>query len=236
MLVTELVADARSLGPVAHFILDTAFPYPEHPFGQDIWVAANVLREAIGLPPSLKPGDIDILIVPEGPSGPQLEKAMAVEVKVVRPTFAKPGRNANSYGRSQVSGLLRDGFPFVGLLHLVLPEPLPNEYLVDVPHIASRLGPNGEPILTGETSKVDFFPIVAAERQQLRLGALDLRQEIAFTSIGIQLSQDGTCLAGHTLGDSRVGLRNENVSPGLLQNIRRYMLSKNMSKIVWHST
>lgn len=234
-LVSNLVTDVSTLGAVTHFILKTAFPCPEHPFSQNVWVAANVLREAVGLSPGQKPGDIDILIVPDGPMGPQLDKVMAAEVKIVRPTLANPGRNANSYGRSQASGLLRDGFPFVGLLHLVLPEPLPSEYLFDVPHIAPRPGQNGEPILTGETSKVDFFPRIAAERQQLRLEALDLPQAIAFTSIGIQLSEENSRLFSHTLGHSRTGLRNFNTSSVLLQNIGRYLISGKMKKIVWLS-
>ncbi len=40
----------------------------------------------------------------------------------------KPSKNVNTNGVKQVYGLLRDGFPYVGLLHIVIPEPFPKYF------------------------------------------------------------------------------------------------------------
>ena len=222
-LVRYMASNPRALASLTHFMLDTVFRYPEHPFGQGVYVAANILRRDIGLDPMGKPGDIDLLLVPEGAAGPDVSRAMAIEVKVVRPTLANPSRNSNSYGRSQVAGLLRDGFPYVGLLHVAVPEKLPPNLLVEIPFVSSQLGADGELVKTGETTKVDLFPIAASNRQHSRLLSLDVPAQVAFTSVGVHLSEDKCGIVGYTLGDVRLGSRNPVVSNSLLDRVKQHV-------------
>jgi hypothetical protein len=233
-LVRHIASNARALASLARFMLDTVFDHPEYPFSQGVYVASNVLRRDLGLDPKGKPGDIDLLLIPGGGSGPDASRTMAIEVKVVRPTITNPSRNSNSYGRSQVAGLLRDGFPFVGLLHIVIPEKLPPNMLTDIPFMSSSLGPDGEPVMTGETMKVDMFPIAASKRQHSRLLSLGVPSSVAFTSVGIGLSEDGRGINSFTLGDIHPGRRNPAISSNLLGEIERHVVNNSGSVYSQH--
>lgn len=60
------------------------------------------------------------------------EKTSVYEVKIVRPRRKTIGRNANSFGTTQVLGSVEDVFPFVGLIHVSITEPLPEEEKQDI--------------------------------------------------------------------------------------------------------
>ena len=91
------------------------------------------LEKKLGLDADGKPGDIDYLVLPLDNSKPLVDRTIAIEAKIVRPTIENPERNANSFGREQIFGLLKDGFPFVGLLHIVVPEPLSKDLHWQIP-------------------------------------------------------------------------------------------------------
>jgi len=87
---------------------------------EGVMFAARIERDHLKLGHGRKPGDVDALLIPIERDRPLFNESIAIEVKVVRPTRSKPGRCPNSSGVEQASGLIADGFPRVGLLHLVL--------------------------------------------------------------------------------------------------------------------
>ncbi|MDP9919848.1 hypothetical protein J2W24_005528 [Variovorax boronicumulans] len=210
----------RTLSHLVHFGLDGAFPFPEHPYGQDVLVAINVLRQRLGLSVDGRPGDVDLLVVPTRDS-PMADRAIAIEIKIVRPTMAKPSRNANAMGASQAIGLFEDGFPFAGLVHICIPSPLPPELHLSVPKALNKLGPDGKLLYSGEFFSFDPFPLLSAQRQLGRIAALQLPEEVGYNVLGVNLSKDGQRFAGHTLGDERKAVRNPRSSPDLIEAIRR---------------
>ena len=76
-------------------------------------------------PYAIRPGDIDLLIVPYERDELILERIVACEVKIVRASFANQGRSPNDFGRSQASASVELGFPYVALVHLVVSDASP---------------------------------------------------------------------------------------------------------------
>jgi len=211
-VVAQVVSDRRALAGAIGFALG-------HSFEAGIWLATAIDRSELGLPPDRRPGDIDLLALPEDAGALHIGRAIAIEVKVVRPTFERPARNANSLGVTQALGLLADGFPFVGLLHISVPGPLPPEHHLTIPHLSGQFGPDLKPIETGQTSTFDPFPLYSAERQLGRLDSLGLPAAVAYGSIAYSLSSDGTRIVGNTIGYEREGQRNPAASRVLQEDI-----------------
>lgn len=210
----------RTLSHLVHFGLDGAFPFPEHPYGHDVLVAINVPRQRLGLSIGGRPGDVDLLVVPTCDLL-MADRAIAIEVKIVRPTMERPSRNANAMGASQAIGLFEDGFPFAGLVHICIPSPLPPELHLSVPHALNKFGPDGKLLHSGEFFSFDPFPLLSAQRQLGRVAALRLPVEIGYNVLGVTLSKDGERFAGHTMGDARKAMRNPRSSPELIEAVRR---------------
>ena len=82
----------------------------------------SVPRSDLGLDAGRKPGDIDVLLIPTFDTDRFAERAMAVEVKRFVVPRSNRSRGPNEFGTGQTSGLVRDGFPLVGLLHIALVE------------------------------------------------------------------------------------------------------------------
>lgn len=221
-VLKRIVSRKQLLANTIHFALESAFPHPENAFAQDVLVAINVPREDLGFPSGRKPGDIDLLIVPLRGS-PMPDRTIEIEAKVVRPTIAMPSRNVNSMGRQQALGLLEDGFPFVGLLHIAIPEPLPEEQHLRLLLCYNELDGAGELKETGEYVSFDPFPLVSARRQEGRLKALDLPAQIAFKAIAFGLNVERNCFEGCNVSEQKFGGANEMPSPALWQAINGYL-------------
>lgn len=234
-ILRRIVSNTQTVANTIHFALDTAFPYPERAFAQNIFIGINIPRKDLGLDPRDKPGDIDYLIVPFTDKEIMLSKAIGIEAKIVRPTIAKPYRNANTMGEKQAKGLLRDGFPFVGLLHISIPEPLPKEMHWSLPIMSNKLGSNGELVATGEFASLDWFPTVHAERHEGRILALNLPPPIAYKIISFNLSKDNQNFSGNTMNESRRGYLNPNISNKLLESIELLLSEKPQyfQKVIW---
>ena len=84
-------------------------------------VQMSLLKPAVRFP-----GDIDILIVPYENDFLQLDRVLAIEVKVVRASFEKQGRSPNDFGISQTKALLRAGFPYCAVAHLIVSDESPH--------------------------------------------------------------------------------------------------------------
>ncbi|SHH62947.1 hypothetical protein [Pollutimonas bauzanensis] len=218
-VLRKIAGNRQSLSNTIHFALDAAFPYPEHAFGQDILVGININRERLGLPLDRQPGDIDYLIVPIRNGSMLADRSIAIEAKVLRPTISNPGRNVNKMGGTQVRGLIRDGFPFVGLLHISVPESLPVELHWGVKELTGRILADGALEEKREVRKIDLFPLLSARRQYGRVSAIGLPDEIGYSVIGFSLSLDGQQFIGNTIGDNRRPTRNPATSERLIESI-----------------
>lgn len=71
------------------------------------------------------PGDIDVLVVPYEGSELVLSRVLAIEIKVIRASFARQGKSPNQFGFSQARGLLAAGFPHVAVGHLIVSDRSP---------------------------------------------------------------------------------------------------------------
>lgn len=236
-ILNKIIINKSILSNTIRFALVSVFPYPQSPFEYEIDIAVNVLRHKLQLKPDQKPGDIDLLIIPSKDGKPHYSKTIALEVKIVRPSVKKPSRDANSSGLKQVNGLFLDGFPFVGLVHISIPEPLPSNLLIDVETISDKMDENNELVETGQSVKTNFFPVTHAERHEGRIKSLDLSEDIAYKVISLHLSKDKQNFVGNTFGRSKTGNINPNYSRSLVENIKSYHISEstNFKKINWSS-
>jgi hypothetical protein len=236
-VLRRIIFDKCTLANTIRFALNGAFPYPEHVFGQDVLVGINIPREVIGLPSGFKPGDIDCLVIPFRGSLLLVDKIIAIEVKVLRPTIANPGRNVNKMGVTQACGLLRDGFPFVGLVHLSIPERLPIEYHWWLKKFTGRVLSNGILEEEKELMPVDPFPLLSAQRQYGRVQSLGLPDEIGYNVIGFNLSRDGQSFSGNTIGNERRPLQNPSMSEALIKSIHKLAMSKQeiFHRVKWYN-
>jgi hypothetical protein len=114
------------------------------------------------------PGDIDLLVVPYEGNDLVLSQAMAIEVKVVRATFANPGRSPGGFGFTQAGALMECGFPYVAVLHLIVSDRSPPSCWRDI--LVTEIVDSD----TGECGQVrpycgDTFPADLIERSMGRL-------------------------------------------------------------------
>lgn len=225
-VLKRIASNRQTLANTIHFALDSAFPYPENAYAQDVYIGINIPRDKLQLAPDQRPGDIDYLIVPFSGNDILFERTIAIEAKVVRPSVSKPSRNTNTMGRTQAAGLLRDGFPFVGLVHISVPEPLPSQMHWKIPFLSNNFGPNGELLETGEYHLVDPFPLLSAKRQEGRVLALDLPKEIGYRVIAMTLSEDGERFCGNTVGQERGGGHNPRVSNTLIKSVQALLTAE----------
>lgn len=77
------------------------------------------------LPEMSYPGDIDLLVIPYQKNYLLIDQTLVIEVKIVRARFQAQGKSPNDFGFSQAEGLLRHGFPFVAVAHLIVSDRSP---------------------------------------------------------------------------------------------------------------
>jgi hypothetical protein len=80
----------------------------------------NVPRTDLGLSREGQPGDIDLLIVPYRGTRVHIGKAAAIEIKRLSLKAPRWDKSTDRYGITQANGLLEAGFPYVGILHLIV--------------------------------------------------------------------------------------------------------------------
>lgn len=176
------------------------------PIGQDKFneydgflIAINVLRGKLGFDKNEKPGDFDILIIPKSVDRIFFERTCAIEVKVVRPTRANPKKSPSSNGVTQLHGLIKDGFPLVGLIHICMTEPLlENEKQTmkfDLnPFDVDDSTSNKEFLNHIVDVKVDTFSWFSAANQMKRLITKDIPKYAGLCTVGVNVSSDGSLI------------------------------------------
>lgn len=194
------------------------------------YIAINVLREKLGFEKSQKPGDFDILIIPYSEHTLFFDRTCAIEVKIVRPTRKKPTKSPNSNGVSQVQGLIKDGFPLVGLIHICMPEPVPEKekqtitfdtavFDLDTPKN------NGQFMQNTLEVKIDPFPMFAVENQMKKLVSKEIPKYVGLCTIALTVNAKGDFQSWHNL-DFNLGFEsgyfNPNVKSETIEKVKKF--------------
>lgn len=187
------VYDLRHL---MHFVTPD-LELPEYLEIKGLYIAQMVLREDMGFERGRQPGDFDMIVIPYSDEVVHFERTAAIEVKVVRPTIRKPSRNANSLGIKQIEGLIEDGFPYVGLIHVSITEPLPELMKTSIKLCTLPVGDDTkyEPGKTFEDYlidiKADYFSWASADTQLKRLVAAKIPKFVSLYCCGLDKMKDG---------------------------------------------
>lgn len=97
---------------------------PVYPY-DGVYIAKEIAREEFGLESGkdVKPGDIDVIMIPFKGDTVFYRQTCVYEVKIARPTNKKPNIFSKTDGYDQIHGLIRDGFPYISLFYVSLSEP-----------------------------------------------------------------------------------------------------------------
>lgn len=121
-----------------------------------------------------------------------MDQVAAIEVKRLAAKLGKLGKNSEQYGITHATGLLRDDFPYGGVLHVIVPE-------------AGRASEQQElmsALCTGCEDRVEQIgshfahvtSLLAAERHVHRLMRQQRSEPIRINAAGIQRgSPDSDC-------------------------------------------
>ena len=148
------------------------------------YLAKEISRTEFGLEKDQKPGDIDILIIPSNKGKMYFEYSSAFEVKVVRPTNKNHRKNSNSLGSTQTLGLIRDGFPLVGLIQVCMNEPINPAQLQYFPNLDN----------VNEIFTFDPFPLYSIETQYQRVLKTDLPKYVGINIFGLCFDKKGNMI------------------------------------------
>lgn len=203
-----------------------------------LYIGTNILRQDFGFNKSEKPGDFDIIVIPYSENEILFERTGVVEVKIVRPSRKKPLRNANSTGTTQTKGLINDGFPFVGLMHISLSEPLKEEEKTIINYCTIPAN-RGETFEKGKTLddylvpvKTDNFQWFSADKQMQRLITTDLPKYVALLCFGLTKKTNNEFwmeTVSVKYSNFQTGYFNPNLKPETIQKVKDHFF-KNKSK------
>lgn len=162
----------------------------------------ETLRQKLGFAKGEKPGDFDILLIPYSESNVYFDRTCAIEVKVVRPRRNNPKKAPNSYGITQTEGLVKDGFPLVGLIHICMTEPLKEKEKASVkydpiPFDMDHPEKNGHFMENAIDIKYDHFSQYSAVIQMKRLLSRDIPKYIGLNTVGVNIEKDGRIITWH---------------------------------------
>lgn len=220
-LVRFLIQEARTLYDFFNFVVEPALGPPPRE-GWDYMFFGEVRREDLGISPGI-PGDIDALIVPMWDGKPVGERAAAIEVKRLALRGPNWSKNVDRYGVSQATGLLRCGFPYVGLLHIIVNNPGPPENWTETE--AWRIIDEHDHIEFVSRQISDLTSIYACERQYARLLGRNPHSAIGLNCVGIsdpgfnREAKDRPSIATPSI---RKALPNPRVHPTLVKNIESF--------------
>jgi len=159
------------------------------------YFATNILRSQLGFDKNKKPGDFDIIVIPYTNEEILFNRSGVFEVKVVRPTRKRPQKNANSLGLTQLNGLINDGFPFVGLIHISTTEPLNDEEKKTIEFFTIPTETRFPEGTTAEDHvvnvKYDFFQSYSSDKQMQRLISEPIPKFVCLYCFGLSLNLDG---------------------------------------------
>ncbi|MBC2664248.1 hypothetical protein H7F51_01810 [Novosphingobium flavum] len=220
-LIAHVIDNWPGLYELLDFVVTPAIGDPSERGKWDFFFACNVPREYFGLRPGCQPGDIDVLVVPVRDGKLVAERAAAVEVKRLALKGPNWTKSVDRYGIRQATGLLAAGFPYVGLLHIVVSLDGPEEFHRPITYarIVDPLTGRYEVLGEGQEDLTSFF---AAERQYRRLFAQEIDERIGINCVAIaeteKLGEPEWAYTTFTPG--RRAIRNPRASKLLIENIQ----------------
>lgn len=215
-ILQALFGDAQTYLHAFGFMEDAALG-----FRLDGWAIQCFLglpREQLGLTATGKPGDIDVLLLPMFDGDRFPERAMANEAKRFMVPRARRGRSPDGFGTDQVAGLVKDGFPLVGLLHIALVEPSLNSELVELP-VLKQSYRTGENPFDG-TLRHDPANHAVTKRHEGRMRKMDLPVWVGYCVQTLSTSRDGSTFTGWSVGSCRPPSKNPHRCLALLDRLR----------------
>jgi len=173
--------------------------YDEYAKYEGFHLKFETLREKLGFVKGEKPGDFDILIIPFSKNEIYFNRTCAIEVKIVRPKRGNNKKAPNSYGTGQIEGLIKDGFPLVGLIHICMTEPLDDQEKATIkydpePFDMDNPANNDHFMINAEHIKYDHFSRYSALLQMKRLLSRDIPKYVGINTIGVNAQIDGSLL------------------------------------------
>jgi len=120
----KLVCNRRLFGDCYHTLAPRFFDRVDDKRG--VMIASFVSSTEI-FPDLTFPGDIDLLVIPYFDDELIISETLAIELKVVRASFAKQGKSPNDFGFSQSKAMFDYGLPYSALAHLITSDTSPEE-------------------------------------------------------------------------------------------------------------
>ncbi|WP_316834472.1 hypothetical protein [Pedobacter nutrimenti] len=133
------------------------------------------------------PGDIDIVFIPYNQNQVFFNRTAVWEVKIARPHSEKINKSSKSLGTDQIRGLMEDGFPLIGLMHVCMSYPLKESSLVDI-RFHKDPGPYpGKSFeeYPHEIVKMDWLPGLSIKNQMNRMITSGLPKYIGMTAFAL---------------------------------------------------
>jgi hypothetical protein len=217
-LVRYILNEVSSLYNYFNFVVEPSIgPIPRPDW--DFIFLAEVPRVWLGLAPRGQPGDIDVIIVPTWKGVPRPDLSCAVEVKRLALRGPNWTKNVDRYGATQAVGLLRAGFPFVGILHLVVNRPGPEIYHQTL--LQARIIDDMDHVEFIGERLVDMTGYYAAERQLQRMIDHPMPECIGLNAVALTHRPNGAgeIIYGNAWTDYRKAIRNPRANPLLAENI-----------------
>jgi hypothetical protein len=181
---------------------------------------AEVQRKHLGFGPGI-PGDFDVLIIPVLNGAPKAECSAVIEVKRLALRGPNWSKNVDRYGITQAEGLLRCGFPYVGVLHLIVNAPGPPENWKELQQF--RVVDEFGRCEFEQSALSDMTGIYAAERQFARLSMRSPDSPIGLNCVALTQTTEGGKHWFHTTDPSqRPASQNPQINPILMKNIKLF--------------
>lgn len=182
----------------------------------------NVPRTDLGLPRLGQPGDIDVMIIPHRDGELHIGKTAAVEVKRLSLKAPRWDKSTDRIGVTQAKGLLDAGFPYVGILHLIVHDTGPAENHRSM--LAARVvGHEGRISFEGD-SITDMTGSISARRQLGRLLAHQPDPAIGLNCVWLSdVEVNGEKGVSVGMPHGRIAKLNPKASSECLQNILAFV-------------
>lgn len=182
----------------------------------------NVPRTDLGLSRLGQPGDIDVIIIPHQDDCLYIGMTAVLEIKRLSLRSPRWHKSTDRLGITQANGLLEAGFPYVGILHVVVHDTGPPENHINM-MTARVVNPDGHAIFEGETL-VDMTGTISCERQLGRLLANNPDPAIGLNCVSLNdvelLGERGVSIG---MPHGRPAMKNPNASATCLNNIWKFV-------------
>jgi hypothetical protein len=160
------------------------------------YYATNILRKEFNLEVERRPGDFDIMFIPFEKDRVCFDRTAVFEVKIARPNSSNITKNSNSIGETQIYGLIEDGFPLIGLIHICMPEPLPKSHQTKIQTAKETIRKPGDPPFELKNAfkleDWDWLPHESIDNQMKRMISKGFPKYIGINAMAITENPDGT--------------------------------------------